>query len=370
MATNEDADTSTPAIRFKRRKLLHPKRAPIPDADAPFDAASPPITPTSVDNLSVQVPSEILDEAAPNLREILRLRKRPQDRYRDAARKAAERRNEIVLREGGAVDGVGAEGVEGARAGNQYSGRFVAQTGQIVDVDDAQMAKFVEARLAEQNHRLYGWPIPKHLEPFVAKLTPAQQSAADTASLSLGSERLDGGLRVPRPDRDGRLAAGMGKLQEVDLGPEAFERNMAKIEEARKRGEGYTPDTAVKASDGKEQPKPGKRRRWQKRRNSEDLRRDLAVEAVLKEAKLNLFEEDAPPSPPAAYTSDAEDAGDAMLEQFRREYLETQESRNRKPAPPPGPKGAKEQPKGPKLGGSRSARAAMQSKLLEEGKKR
>jgi hypothetical protein len=193
----------------------------------------------------------------------------------------------------------------------------------------------------------------------------------------------------------------MGKLQEVDLGPEASQRNLAMIEEARKRGEGYTRDTGVKAGDGKEQQKPGKRRRWQKRRNSEDLRRDMAVEAVLKEAKrtstllpfsytrqppyglflwvstvltsppVNLFEEETPPSPPANYNSDAEDAGDAMLEQFRREYLESQESRVRKPAaPPPGPKGAKEPPKGPKLGGSRAARAAMQSKLLEEGKKR
>lgn len=107
----------------------------------------------------------------------------------------------------------------------------------------------------------------------------------DTEAPSLGTTKQEGGLRAPKPDRDIRLAAGMGKLQEVDLGPEAFERNMAKIEEARKRGEGYTPDTRAKAGDSKDQQKPGKRRRWQKRRNSEDLRRDMAVEAVLKEAK-------------------------------------------------------------------------------------
>lgn len=78
---------------------------------------------------------------------------------------------------------------------------------------------------------------------------------------------------------------------------------------------------------------------------------------------VDYFEEDRPPTPPG---NDEEDADDAFYEQFRRDY-ESSEARNqqqRKPAPPPGPKGIKEQPKGPKLGGSRSARAAM--RLQEE----
>jgi hypothetical protein len=54
-----------------------------------------------------------------------------------------------------------------------------------------------------------------------------------------------------------------------------------------------------------------------------------------------------------------------MVEKFRQEFLDSIESRQqRKVAPPPGAKGVKEPPKGPKLGGSRSARAAM--RLQEE----
>jgi hypothetical protein len=144
MATNDDPDTSAPAIRFKRRKLLHPKRAPIPDSDAPSETAvaSPPIISSSAEEASARILSEVHDEAdgAPNLREILRARKRPQDRMRDAARKAAERKNEqryqLVLREGSNGDKEG--GGEGGNA-DQYSGRFIAQTGQVVDVDDVQM---------------------------------------------------------------------------------------------------------------------------------------------------------------------------------------------------------------------------------------
>jgi hypothetical protein len=63
-------------------------------------------------------------------------------------------------------------------------------------------------------------------------------------------------------------------------------------------------------------------------------------------------------------TGDA-DNDDAMVEKFRQEFLDSIESRQqRKVAPPPGAKGVKEPPKGPKLGGSRSARAAM--RLQEE----
>lgn len=77
---------------------------------------------------------------------------------------------------------------------------------------------------------------------------------------------------------------------------------------------------------------------------------------------VDYFDEDKPAPKPLNADQDADDA---LAEQFRREFLDSIDSRNqRKPAPPPGPKGAKDQPKGPKLGGSRSARAAM--RLQEE----
>lgn len=62
-------------------------------------------------------------------------------------------------------------------------------------------------------------------------------------------------------------------------------------------------------------------------------------------------------------------ADDRVAEQFRREFMEAVSSRNfrRRQPKPPGVKG-EEKIKGPKLGGSRSARAAMRAKQQEEKK--
>lgn len=82
------------------------------------------------------------------------------------------------------------------------------------------------------------------------------------------------------------MAAGLGKLQEIDLGPEASARNIQRTDEARRRLEGMPPEPAEAESGNTVQPRPPvKRRRWQQRRNSDDLRRDMMVEAVLREAK-------------------------------------------------------------------------------------
>ena len=122
-------DTSAPSIRFKRRKIAHPKRtthleddtptiptSQSPDAVKPTDAArSPPPT--------HNLPED--PDSVPNLKEILRNRKRPRDRLRDAARKSDTPRTELVQ-----ID---------APRPDQYTSRFVAQTGQVVDRDDKQM---------------------------------------------------------------------------------------------------------------------------------------------------------------------------------------------------------------------------------------
>lgn len=68
-------------------------------------------------------------------------------------------------------------------------------------------------------------------------------------------------------------------------------------------------------------------------------------------------------------------ADERIAEQFRREFLEAVSSRNirkTQPAPPSMTRGAKvdDRPKGPKLGGSRSARAAMRAKEEQAAKKR
>ncbi|KAF1973409.1 hypothetical protein BU23DRAFT_138315 [Bimuria novae-zelandiae CBS 107.79] len=215
--------------------------------------------------------------------------------------------------------------------------------------------EYVEARLAEKNHRLYGWPIPQHLAATVAAL--ASEPTQTTLSPSSASHTIaDAPTKSEEPDdgKSHRLAAGMGKLQEIDLGPASTSR----AEEAWKKLEDGQPteEPARKVRLGRD----GKPRRQPKRRNSEDIRRDAIVEAVLREAKLDYFDDQAPANPtPQGTTATAND--DALVEQFRQEFLDSLESRHQRNKPAATAPGTKDAPKGPKLGGSRSARAAMQA---------
>jgi hypothetical protein len=77
--------------------------------------------------------------------------------------------------------------------------------------------------------------------------------------------------------------------------------------------------------------------------------------------------------PEAPGGSDGDQAADDLLaERFRQEFLDAVDSRNiRRAAPaPPGAAKGEERPKGPKLGGSRSARAAMRALEEKAAKKR
>lgn len=145
--------------------------------------------------------------------------------------------------------------------------------------------------MAEQNFRKYGWPIPKHLESVVAAITPtAEHELPVSSSANKTTDQVESDAKNSRPGHGNRLAAGMGKLQEIDLGPEASAKNIQRTEEARRRLEGLPLDVTEETNGNNEQAsKPEKRRRWQKRRNSEDVKRDMMVEAVLREAKRMCF---------------------------------------------------------------------------------
>lgn len=69
-----------------------------------------------------------------------------------------------------------------------------------------------------------------------------------------------------------------------------------------------------------------------------------------------------------------EAADDRIVEQFRRDFMEAVQTRNNRRPPASASSAAKgkadERPKGPKLGGSRSARAAMRAMEEKQGKKK
>lgn len=89
----------------------------------------------------------------------------------------------------------------------------------------------------------------------------------------------------PSQFRATRQPATMGRLVEVDLGPSERLQNIARTEEAYRRLEEGEQPEAVNAGKKARLGPDGKPWRSRKRRNSEDLRRDQAVEEFAHEAK-------------------------------------------------------------------------------------
>jgi hypothetical protein len=182
-----------------------------------------------------------------------------------------------------------------------------------------------------------------------------------------------------------------GKLHEVDLGEEVRMRNANMTEQARRRLAGE----AIEADgDGSRKRvrigKDGKPWRGRKRRGSDDVKRDQLVEDLMRENRrrfpcphrLEVFANpsavdvyDVPDQLEASGETGFDEAADEKIaEQFRREFMDAMSERRqqrRKAAPQPSRPGAKQEEvlKGPKLGGSRNARAAMRDLLLSQQEK-
>ena len=172
-----------------------------------------------------------------------------------------------------------------------------------------------------------------------------------------------------------RQPAALGKLHEIDLGPDATLRNIARTEAAKKRLENGREE--VVDDNGKVRlRKDGKPWRGRRRRNSDDVKRDQLVEEVLKESRckqivdkakmvmLIMFAVEIYDEAKDDGGDDDQAADDRLAEQFRREFVDAVQSRRQKNKPATAAKPAKgakveDKPRGPKLGGSRSARAAM-----------
>ncbi len=177
-----------------------------------------------------------------------------------------------------------------------------------------------------------------------------------TPSFSLNGHELSPSGALLNTDIQ-RQPAALGKLHEIDLGPDATLRNIARTEAAQRKLEGIEPE--IDAKTGKIRlRRDGKPYGWRKRRNSEDIKRDKLVEEVMRESKLEIYDE-----PDEEDRGDGDQAADDRIaEQFRREFMDAVSSRQQKAMPKQQQGKGKvvdEKPSGPKLGGSRSARAKM-----------
>ncbi|RHZ49902.1 telomere length and silencing 1 family protein [Aspergillus thermomutatus] len=205
--------------------------------------------------------------------------------------------------------------------------RFTAYTGQTVDVD-------------------------KHIQQMPDDTAGSNDSATSLAS----SDSLSTTVALQREP------ASLGKLHEIDLGQETKLQNIARTEAATRRLVGddrsaspaHEDSTSSIAASGKD----GRPWRNRKRRNSEDIERDRLVEEVLRESKLDVYD-----GPEEEALPDDQAADDRVAEQFRREFLDAIQSRRRVTRTKNTKTAAKpDVPRGPKLGGSRSARAAMRER--------
>ncbi|KAE8336201.1 hypothetical protein BDV24DRAFT_113803 [Aspergillus arachidicola] len=223
--------------------------------------------------------------------------------------------------------------------------RFTVHTGQTVDVDRHMMA-YIETEMAKRHQHTV--PTDDSDGPLVGE----SDTAPSTTVL---------------PQRE---PASLGKLHEIDLGQETKLHNIARTEAATRklaRDDEYE-HLNQGGSFFKAAPMGKNEGLWrhQKRRTSEDVKRDRLVEEVLRESKLDVYEE---PDHETAAAGDDQAADDRVAEQFRRDFLDAIQSR-RRVTRVKNPKTAKaEASRGPKLGGSRSARAAMREMQEKQGRK-
>ncbi|KAM5469091.1 hypothetical protein MauCBS54593_004443 [Microsporum audouinii] len=212
------------------------------------------------------------------------------------------------------------------------SDRFVGHSGQKVDVDKHMMA-FIEAEMAKRRH---GTLPSETTDPT----NPTDNESRRTAEHSSAELLLTQ-----------RQPATLGKLHEIDLGPDSKLQNIARTEAATRnlaKGDSAPPEDEDMLNKGK-QSRSGRRRR-----NSEDIMRDRLVEEVLRESKLDVYEE-----PQRLSIEDDQAADDRIADQFRRDFLDAIHSRRRGARTRNTKTTKTDAPRGPKLGGSRSARAAM-----------
>ncbi|KAJ5653575.1 hypothetical protein N7490_000578 [Penicillium lividum] len=235
--------------------------------------------------------------------------------------------------------------------------RFTTYTGQSEDVDKHMYDALFCATQPDQ------YPTNKIRMAYIdsemakrSKLSPLldNSEASQSAETNNTSE-------ASIPDQQ-RAPASLGKLHEIDLGQETTMQNIARTEAARRRiaGDEESPNFGEPERHGRS----GADKAWRnrKQRTSADIERDRLVEQVMRESRLEIYDE-----PEEEGVGDDQDADDRIAEKFRLDFMDAIQSRRRiRPTRTTTEK--TEGPKGPKLGGSRSARAAMRE-MQSKGQK-
>lgn len=162
--------------------------------------------------------------------------------------------------------------------------RFAPQTGQVADVDQHMYAvpspMLIESIDAHANNSRMAY-----IDSELARRRQTQHTSSHDPNIEgFGGLSASGTIDAAVQ----RQPAALGKLHEIDLGPDATLTNIARTEAAKRRLEDGTPE--VEEYSGKVRlGRDGKPRRSRKRRNSDDIKRDKLVEEILKESKRKSY---------------------------------------------------------------------------------
>ncbi|TIA14563.1 hypothetical protein D6C80_05657 [Aureobasidium pullulans] len=211
--------------------------------------------------------------------------------------------------------------------------RFVAPTGHIASADDKHMMAYVDSKLA--------------------RLTPSHEASTSTTNQSSTPADTTSASTAAMQQPADPTSVARGHLDEVDINQPTLPTNTTTS-----------------------RPSKRPRKPWHNRRNSASLARDAMVDQILRESQFNIYEpsSSAVPQGSTSTAADTEDADERMAAEFQRNFYAQAEERavRRVAAPPPPTFGANklESLKGPKLGGSRSQRAAMHAAEKAKGAKK
>ncbi|KAK0389665.1 hypothetical protein NLU13_3240 [Sarocladium strictum] len=232
--------------------------------------------------------------------------------------------------------------------------RFTHQTGLVSTLNDKHMTEYIESRLSRRAEPSTSSPTNDHSSSQTHN--PSLPSATVARAGAKHSTAVD--PTVEQPTRQGRL-------MEVDLSEVPIRRPPQQVS-----GLAPAPKKQRLGPDGKPW-------RGRKRRASDDIKRDQLVEEFLHENRLDVYDTAQPEnSVPGGDNQDGDGDGttadDRLAEQFQRQYMDDMAARRRqrkKPAQTTAAAGpAEDVLKGPKLGGSRNARAAVRDALLKKEK--
>ncbi|ESZ98904.1 hypothetical protein SBOR_0762 [Sclerotinia borealis F-4128] len=244
------------------------------------------------------------------------------------------------------------------------------------DAEDVQPDGGLSLRRFAPQMGVVGSGVDKHMMAYIeSKLGHDSQSANSPFTNPRAESLKDESIQLSKELQ--RAPTTMGRLLEIDLGEEARVRNAHRTEMARRKAAGETIELEETAQPPSKPRlgRDGKPWRGRKRRGSDDIQRDALVDAILHENRLEIYE----PVPTPSSTQQEGLANDEeVAEKFRRDWEEasshatlqrqlTVSQRAAKEKKKPGQEKTEEEAymKGPKLGGSRSARAAMRESMLK-----